>query len=72
MIHFLRALVINQLKKNPDTKHWKVHIKEIVDCYEDYVLEVHGEGPTGVTKWEEFQSLLKSWEARDSKYCVYF
>lgn len=71
----LISLVPNDLSIKDQIK-WDKKIDDTVSCYEEYVNTVCGEALDGEEryddKWDEFQSLLQSWDKFDDNYSLHY
>jgi DNA-directed RNA polymerase len=67
---YLRTHLIS-LEPKDLKKKWVNKIDDLVSCYEEYVNTVCG-GKLHAEKWNEFQSLLKSWESLEFNYSVHY
>ncbi|GLJ46000.1 hypothetical protein SUGI_0968820 [Cryptomeria japonica] len=73
----LISLVPKDLSDNDKSK-WDQKIDDTVSCYDKYVYTVCGEalptdaGMRHAEKWNEFNSLLKSWESLGYNYNLHF
>lgn len=77
----LRSILISMVPKdlsNNAKSKWYQKIDDTVSCYEEYVYTVCGEalptdaGMRHAEKWNEFKSLLKSWESLGCNYSLHF
>lgn len=78
---YLRSILISLVPKDlsvNDKSKWYKKIDDTVSCYEKYVDTVCGEalpthaGRLHAEKWNEYHSLLKSWESLGCNYSVHF
>ncbi|GLJ53899.1 hypothetical protein SUGI_1151370 [Cryptomeria japonica] len=77
----LRSILISLVPKDlsdNDKSKWDKKIDDTVSCYDKYVYTVCGEalptdaGMRHAEKWNEFHSLLKSWESIGCNYSLHF
>lgn len=69
---YLRTHLISLEPEDLKSKSkWDQNLDDLVSCYEEYVNTVCG-GKLHAEKWNEFQSLLKSWENHEFNYSLHY